>query len=210
MGEPGGDAFMWKKVAFVAVAAALVGSTLVYAQNRPDRGERWRPTAEDMSALTDARIAALKAGLRLTPEQDKNWPAFEQAVRDYSKVQAERRAAWLNRERTWFNRDGFNRGGSDRAGSDGERAPQANEPRAESPIDRLQRRADALSRRGMALKNVADTAAPLYQSLDDAQKRRFLFLARVISSRHQRFARWADDGGSQRSNRMDRGGEELR
>jgi len=203
---------MWRKVAFVVVAVALVGSTLVFAQNRPgrDRGDRWRPTAEDMSAITDARIAGLKAGLRLTPEQEKNWPPFEQAMRDVAKLQAERRVAWLDRERTWFDRDRSDRGGADRAQSDGERTAQGDEPRTGNPIERLQRRADALSRRGAALKNLADTAAPLYQSLDDAQKRRFLFLARVIGPRHQRLARRDGDRGWERSNRMDRGGEELR
>jgi zinc resistance-associated protein len=32
-------------------------------------GPRWQPSAEDMKAFTDARIAALKAGLELTPER---------------------------------------------------------------------------------------------------------------------------------------------
>jgi hypothetical protein len=50
----------------------------------------WQPSAEDISAFTDARIAALKAGLRLTPDQEKNWPAFESAVRDMAKARAER------------------------------------------------------------------------------------------------------------------------
>jgi hypothetical protein len=34
------------------------------------------------SAFLDARIAALKAGVRLTPSQEATWPAFEQAVRN--------------------------------------------------------------------------------------------------------------------------------
>ena len=43
-----------------------------------------------MAAFTDARIAALKAGLELTPDQAKNWPAFEQALRDMVQLRAQR------------------------------------------------------------------------------------------------------------------------
>ena len=46
---------------------------------------------------------------------------------------------------------------------------------------RLQRLADSLTMRGSALKRLADTLAPLYQSLDDGQKRRFTILARFTT-----------------------------
>ena len=39
-------------------------------------------------------------------------------------------------------------------------------------VDRLQRRADTVSQYGTALQDLAKAAQPLYQSLDDAQKRR--------------------------------------
>lgn len=192
----------WKKAVIAAVALALAGSTLVYAQHRPGgHAGQWRPTAEDLSALTDARIAGLKAGLRLNAEQEKNWPAFEQAVRDFAKLRAERREGWLLRERTWYDRDRSDR--SDRPDASGE-------PRAESPIDRLQRRADVLSRRAAAVKALADAAAPLYQSLDDAQKRRFVFLARTIGPHHQRFAFSPDHRGQGRPEGMDRQGGDQR
>jgi hypothetical protein len=48
------------------------------------------------------------------------------------------------------------------------------------PVVRLQRLADAFSLRGAALKRLADTLAPLYQSLDDGQKRHFTILARFL------------------------------
>src|SRR5262249_33807197 len=53
----------------------------------------WRPSAEDLRAFDEARLAALKAGLLLTPEQAKNWPAFEQAARDLGKLRIDRRIA---------------------------------------------------------------------------------------------------------------------
>ena len=110
---------------------------------------------EDIKAFTDARIAALKAGLALTPEQEKNWPPFEQAMRDLAKARAERMQAWAQ--------------GAGAAESD--------------PIAQLQKRADALSQRGTLLKQLATAATPLYQSLDDAQKRRFHILARFERGR---------------------------
>ena len=43
------------------------------AEDDQDNGPNWRPSADDITAFMDARIAALKAGLRLTPDQA--WPA---------------------------------------------------------------------------------------------------------------------------------------
>jgi hypothetical protein len=65
------------------------------AEYDQENGPRWQPSAEDISAFMDARIAALKAGLRLTPDQEKNWPAFESAVRDMAKARAQR---WAMRQ----------------------------------------------------------------------------------------------------------------
>lgn len=147
---------MWKTVLAGSTALAIAGATLTYAQQSPagrDFAPRWRPSAEDISAFGDARIAALHAGLKLTAEQEKNWPAMESALRDLSKQRSERFAA--------------------RASAD----------RPKDPIERLALRADAISQRGAALKKLADAAAPLYKSLDEAQKHRFIVLAR-LGARH--------------------------
>jgi LTXXQ motif family protein len=115
----------------------------------------WQPSPEDINAFMDARIAALKAGLRLTPDQDKNWPAFETAVRDIAKARADRRAM------------------------------RQNEQLPADPVEWLQRRADALGRAAAGLKKLADAEGPLYKSLDDAQKHRFELLAqRLRPHRH--------------------------
>ena len=153
---------MWKKAVVGAAVVLVAGSMMVYAQQQRFGGPGtpggmmgsplagWRPSADDMSAFADARIAALHAGLRLTADQEKSWPAFEQALRDAAKIRIERRTAARDQQ------------------------PSAN------PIERMQRRADAMTTRGAALKRLADTAAPLYQSLDDAQKQRFAMLARFL------------------------------
>src|ERR1700692_789785 len=86
---------MWKAALAGTAALAIVGSSFVYAQQRgrPEGFERWQPTIEDMRAFADARLAALHAGLGLTPDQEKNWPAFEQASREMAKLRLDRVAA---------------------------------------------------------------------------------------------------------------------
>src|SRR6516162_9245761 len=143
---------MWKPiVAGTAALAIIAGTSLVYAQQslRLGRGDRWQPNVEDLRAFGEARLAALKAGLTLTPDQEKNWPAFEQAARDYGKLRADRMGATRS------------------AGS------------SDDPVEHLRQRATALSDTGAALKKLADATDPLYKSLDESQKRRFAILNRV-------------------------------
>jgi hypothetical protein len=54
-----------------------------------------------------------------------------------------------------------------------------------SPVGRLDRLANRLSETGAALKKVADAAKPLYDNLDEQQKRVFGFLSReMMRMRH--------------------------
>src|SRR5262245_57318203 len=82
------------KAALAGTAAlVIVGSSLVYAQSRPggpDGVRRWQPNIEDMRAFGEARLAALRAGLLLTAEQERHWPAFEQAAREFARLRMER------------------------------------------------------------------------------------------------------------------------
>ena len=47
-------------------------------------------TAADAGAVLNARIAALKTVIALTPEQEKLWPPVEAAIRDIAKTSFER------------------------------------------------------------------------------------------------------------------------
>ena len=91
---------MWKTVLAGAAALAIVGSSIVYAQQRDSGSERhrWQPSQEDIAAFAAARIAGLKAGLVLNAEQEKHWPAFEAAIKDLSRYRMEHRAARRNNE----------------------------------------------------------------------------------------------------------------
>src|SRR5690606_12170702 len=58
----------------------------------PEDGTRAHLSAEDVRAYGEARLAALKAGLMLNAEQEKDWPAFEQAAREFSRSRLGRMA----------------------------------------------------------------------------------------------------------------------
>jgi zinc resistance-associated protein len=86
----------------VAVTAALLltplaGGSLAVADDSAQREQHARFSPQDRAAFLDARIAALKAGLELNAEQEKNWPPLESAMRDLAKQRAERFAAWKER-----------------------------------------------------------------------------------------------------------------
>jgi zinc resistance-associated protein len=155
---------MMKQALAVAFALSLTGASLALAQQGPERGGmRWRPNAEDAAAFTDAHIAALKAGLKLTPEQEKNWPAVETAIRDLAKDRADRMKAGM--ERMAALREARRGGDNTQSGPDA--------------IARLRQGADAMTARAANLKKLADAAEPLYKSLDDGQKHRFGMLLRM-------------------------------
>jgi hypothetical protein len=168
------------------IALTLAGAGIALAQNAqptPPRETRgWRPSSEDFAAFTDARIAGLKAGLKLTPEQEKNWPAVETAIRDLAKQRADRikdRADQLSARRE------ARRGGDNAAAG-----PDA--------IERLRQGADAMNARAAGLKKLADAADPLYKSLDESQKHRFAMLLRMGGRegggfRHHHWMRRADN-----------------
>lgn len=173
---------MIKPVIAATALFALAGSTLVYAQQNfvGHNGDgsrleyRHRPNPVDIAAFTDARIAALKAGLELTPDQAKNWSPFEQALRDMAQLRIQRIQARLSGQ------------------------TQAQAPA--TPFDRLERRADAMAKRSAALKKVADAGSPLYQSLNDDQKQRFMVLARMLRPHRRMHAmlerRWREGEGN--------------
>ncbi|MGA8654031.1 MAG: Spy/CpxP family protein refolding chaperone [Xanthobacteraceae bacterium] len=158
---------MWKPVVVATAAFAIAGSSIVYAQQHFGEGDRDGPrfehrhrlSPEDRAAFVEARIAALKAGLELTPDQAKNWPAFEQALREMAQLRAERRAAR-------------------------EAAEQNPSQTPSAPFDRLAKRADNMAKASAALKRIAEAGQPLYTSLNDAQKGRFEKLAWMLRPHH--------------------------
>jgi len=158
---------MKNAVIAAAAAALLAGSVASFAagpvaQATPGAGAagtppaaseqtRWRPSADDRAALTDARIASLKAGLKLSADQEKLWPAVETALRGVSQDAAKRRAEMQQDRR-----------GPDRGDT----------------IARLRTQAGMMTSRAADLTKIADAAEPLYKTLDEGQKHRLEILLR--------------------------------
>ena len=150
-----------KKVLLAGVAALVIaGSTVVYAQHRPWFSHHERMNPEDRAAFADARIAAVHAGLKLTPDQEKLWPPVETAVRDFAKMRIDRANARMNARQD---------------DAKGQQEPQ----KADDPVARLRERADTMATTAAAMKRIADAADPLYKTLDDGQKRRLALLTHM-------------------------------
>jgi hypothetical protein len=90
-----------KRSISILTMTAVVGSSLAMAgvamAQQPANPAPARPTAPmpqytaaDANAVLNARIAALKTVIALTPDQEKLWPPVEAAIRDIAKSSFER------------------------------------------------------------------------------------------------------------------------
>ena len=189
-----------RKVLLAGVAAlAIAGSTVAYAQHHRWFGEHMhmRMNPEDRAAFADARIAAVHAGLKLTPDQEKLWPPLESAVRDFVKLRIDRaNARMAARPDDAQNQD----------------SQKQDSQKIEDPVARLRERADNMATSAAAMKKIADAADPLYKTLDDGQKRRLAMLTHMEGRgregwRHREFERGdrdRDEGGRGRGFERDR------
>jgi LTXXQ motif family protein len=144
---------MIKQIAVAATAVLITSTPLAQAAETSSTVGMRQPSAADLNALTDARVGIIKAALQLTPEQEKYWPAVEEAIR----ARAKNRQARL--ERVAELRDS----------SPMEAVGQRN------PVELMQRRAEILSQRAADLKKLGDAWEPLYKTLTPDQKKRMAF-----------------------------------
>jgi LTXXQ motif family protein len=177
------EVLMKKTIVAGMAALVIVGSGAVYAQRSPWMRDHMhmRLSAEDKAAFADARIAAVKAGLKLTPDQEKLWPPVETAVRDFAKLRIDRANARMN-------------------------APRNDDSQTFDPVAKLRDRAESMATMAEAMKKIADAADPLYKTLDDGQKRRLMLLAHM--GRGMGGGGWRHHGGpdGDRDGRDGRGG----
>lgn len=140
---------MRREIIGVAAALLIAGAPVAHAQQTPSGSagppEAGRLGQADFKMLTDIRVAAIKAALQLTPDQEKLWPAVEDAIRSRADTRYRRIAAI------------------------GERMDQS---RDIDPVQLYRQRADILNERAGGLKKLADAWQPLYQSLTPEQKTR--------------------------------------
>ena len=149
------------KAIAAGLAALFVAVSLPAHAQTPTVGATGRMSQVDMNALTDARIAIVKATLQLTPDQEKYWSPIEQAIRQRAKDRLERLGGVV--ERTEGRAD---------------QGPLQN-LQNRNPIELMQRRADNMAQRAANLKKLADAWQPLYQTLSPDQKRRMAALTIV-------------------------------
>ena len=179
-----------KKVILAGVAAlAIAGSTAVYAhQHRAWSHDHSRFSPQDRAAFADSRIAAIHAGLTLTPDQEKLWPPVEKAIRDFAKLRIDRANARMEARKESKSESG---------------TEAKNGAQKQAPVDqvaRLRERADRMAETATALKKIADAADPLYKTLDDSQKRRLMVLTRMNHG-------FGMGGGGWLHHHFDRGGD---
>jgi hypothetical protein len=114
-------------------------------------------TAEQIVANSDANIDRIKAELNLTPEQEKNWTAFNSAMHYLGHNGADR----LNL-----------------------RIARAKRDPPDDIIEQMRNEAQFLNDRAVDQRNVADAAEPLFTSLDDKQK--VTFIEEMVRLSHER------------------------
>jgi hypothetical protein len=112
-----------------------------------DQAAQSQLTAEQIVANSDAYIERIKAELQLTPEQEKNWTAFNSAMHYLGHNGADR----LNL-----------------------RIARAKRDPPDDIIDQMRNEAQFLNDRAVDQRNVADAAEPLFASLDARQKAIFI------------------------------------
>jgi hypothetical protein len=109
-----------------------------------------RHAREDQSFdRIDAHLASMKASLKLTPEQEKHWPAVERVLRDIALAR-EDRVEGLREQK-----------------------------KSEDAIATLRDSAVGMAQSSSQLKRLADAAEPLYRTLSKEQQQRFHFMLRI-------------------------------
>jgi LTXXQ motif family protein len=114
-------------------------------------------SAEQIVANSDAYIERIKTELNLTPEQEKNWTAFNSAMHYLGHNGADR----LNL-----------------------RIARAKRDPPDDIIEQMRNEAQFLNDRAVDQRSVADAAEPLFTSLDDKQKA--IFIQEMVRLSHER------------------------
>lgn len=152
----------WTLATVAAVAFAGAANFALAAETAPAPApaappptQMMHPTpAERMAMMLDMRLGGMKAALRLSAEQEKNWAGFEAAVRDVAKAREEARAAMRE---------------------------QMKKHERPNSIEFMNRLADGMARASANIKKVADAAKPLYDSLNEQQKMEFGSMLQMLS-----------------------------
>jgi hypothetical protein len=112
------------------------------------QAERTGPADNQIANDVDARIARLKADLRLTSDQEKNWGGLQTVLHDHGVGEMK----------------------SPTAG----RSARADRDERPNDIVMMRDEANELNAKAASLKKLADAVDPLYGSLDDRQRHKLV------------------------------------
>lgn len=140
--------------------ALLIGVSpvaVLVAQAARDGG--WQMSPESRERLQDGKIAAAKATLKLTADQEKLWAPIEEQVRTMYKERADKRAErQKRREERRANRE-----------KDGDQKSAETRQRP-NVAERYERIAKRMGERADKMKAFSSAFSPFYASLTDQQK----------------------------------------
>jgi hypothetical protein len=152
--------------AVMGAAAAIIVPLSYGAQGRETRAERSASTISQSTDRAQARIAILKADLRLSADQAQHWAGLESALNDIAAKRAKRWAASNDLQ-------------TGRSSSNAPVAPERDARNARlDDIGEMRRKADAYTVQAAELRQIADAAQPLYDTLDDHQRHRLVQFVR--------------------------------
>lgn len=144
-------------VSLAQTAPTTPGAPAAQGDQRPGFGHKHHgPSPEVMGRMFEGRLAGTKAALKLSADQEKLWPAVEQALRDN---RAEMRKSMADRRQAM----GPAQGAQGAQGTPGEH------PKFDL-LAGLQLRADMAALRAKETARLIDAVKPLYQTLDENQK----------------------------------------
>jgi hypothetical protein len=151
-----------KKYLFAAAVSGLLAFPLAHpaAAQSADASAQAQQSEADRLTLIEARIAAVKTGLQLNPAQQKDWDNLEKVAREVIAARAARQIADVNEAAAFRDKDDV--------------------------VSGMKLASRDLAARSEELKRVADAAAPLFASMDPAQKHRFAVLLHSFSPTAQK------------------------
>lgn len=178
----------------------------------------WRkglPTDQQIADAVNARIAVLKADLRLSGEQQGHWGQLETALRETAIARSKQR---MEREaRAMAEREEFRE--QMRRWRDEQRNRAEGTPRGEPPqrpwqmsdLEGMKAQAQVMAARATEMQRIADAASPLYTTLDERQRRMLMDGMRQVGEQRMgrrgggRDGRWHEDDHGDRDGRGGRG-----
>lgn len=194
----------------LALALVLGASPVAVLVAQAARDNGWGMSAESRERMQEGKLAAAKATLKLTPDQEKLWAPIEEQVRAQYKERADERAERQKRREE-------RRANRDKAGEDKGAEKSADKASRPNIAQRYERMAETMGKRADRMKAFSSAFSPFFATLTEEQKdvigpvMRDLRVAQMGKRGHHKH--WHDGGwgerwggGKHKGHHHDRGG----